>query len=89
MGCSIAWRLRDVCAIWVFRALRWQTSERGSGHGTDTFKLAGYLMNTIGLSEEATLQTIASHYNGRCPTPYNERELARKVSEAATKMRAR
>ena len=70
-------------------ALRWQTSERGSGHGTDTFKLAGYLMNTIGLSEEATLQTIASHYNGRCPTPYNDRELARKVSEAATKMRAR
>ncbi len=36
-------------------AMRWQTSERGQGHGTDTFKLAGYLMHTLGLSEPAAL----------------------------------
>ena len=70
-------------------AMRWQTSERGQGHGTDTFKLAGYLMNTIGLSEAAALSVMSNHYNPRCPSPYNDRELARKVSEAATKMRAR
>lgn len=68
-------------------AMRWQTSERGSGHGTDTFKLAGYLMHTIGLSEAAALSVMSSHYNPRCPTPYSERELERKVTEAATKMR--
>ena len=70
-------------------ALRWQTSERGQGHGTDTFKLAGYLMNRIGLSEGAALAVMTQHYNPRCPNPYNDRELARKVSEAATKMRTR
>lgn len=68
--------------------LRWQTSERGSGHGTDTWKLAGYLMHTLGLSEVATYDAIATHYNPRCPTPYGERELLRKVNEAATKRRA-
>ena len=70
-------------------AMRWQTSERGQGHGTDTFKLAGYLMHTLGLSEPAALLVMSQHYNPRCPNPYNDRELARKVSEAATKMRAR
>ena len=68
-------------------ALKWQTAERGSGHGTDTFKLAGYLIHTMGLSEGAALATMRNHYNPRCPTPYTERELERKVNEAATKSR--
>ncbi|MFO0622247.1 MAG: bifunctional DNA primase/polymerase [Polyangia bacterium] len=68
--------------------VKWQTSERGSGHGTDTWKLAGYLIHTLGLSEASAYDAIARHYNPRCPTPYGERELWRKVSEAATKRRA-
>ncbi len=68
-------------------ALKWQTAERGSGHGTEAWKLAGYLIHTMGLSEGAALATMLNHYNPRCPTPYSERELERKVSEAATKSR--
>lgn len=67
----------------------WQTSERGQGHGTDTFKLAGYLLNTVGLSEAAALEILVRDYNPRCPNPYSEAELHRKVTEAATKIRSR
>lgn len=70
-------------------AHKWQVSERGAGQGTDTFKLCGYLLHTLGLSPEETYRVVATHYNPRCPQPYAEPELLRKVQQAATQMRDR
>lgn len=69
-------------------ALRWQVSERGQGQGTDTFKLAGYLVHRIGLSEPAAFTVLWNYYNGRCPEPYSEQLLRRKVEQAATQIRS-
>lgn len=70
-------------------ALRWQLAERGFGQGTETFKLAGYLIHRIGLSPHDAYDVIALHYNPRCLQPYGEPALRRKVAEAAYKIRNR
>jgi hypothetical protein len=70
-------------------ALTWQVSERGQGQGTDTFKLAGYLLHSLGLDPESAYRVLAHTYNPRCPQPYGEAELRRKVQQAATVMRDR
>ena len=70
-------------------ALKWQVNERGAGQGTDTFKLCGFLLNSLGLSPAETFRIVATHYNPRCPTPYSEPELLRKVEQAATQIRDR
>jgi hypothetical protein len=70
-------------------ALKWQVNERGAGQGTDTFKLCGFLLHTLGLSPDAAFRIVADHYNPRCPHPYSEPELLRKVQQAATQMRDR
>lgn len=70
-------------------ARKWQVNERGQGQGTDAFKLAGFLLHTLGLTAEATYQVMASEYNPRCPQPYAEAELRRKVEQARSVMRDR
>lgn len=70
-------------------AEEWQVSERGHGQGTDTFKLAGYLIHTIGLSEQAAFEVMWEHYNPRCREPYTEALLRRKAEQAATQIRSR
>ena len=70
-------------------ALRWQVSDRGAGQGTDTFKLAGYLLHCIGLTEPAAFDVMWDHYNQRCPEPYTEDLLRRKVQQANTAIRNR
>ncbi|MFO0580504.1 MAG: bifunctional DNA primase/polymerase [Polyangia bacterium] len=68
---------------------KWQVNERGKGQGTDTFKLAGMLLFNLGLTPEQTYAVIECWYNRRCPQPYTEPELRRKVQEAAIKIRDR
>jgi len=51
-------------------ALKWQTAERGSGHGSEAWKLAGYLLHRLGLSERAAFAVMRDHWNTRCPIPY-------------------
>lgn len=68
---------------------RWQVNERSQGHGTDTFKLAGMLLFSIGLPVEDAAALMLRYYNPRCPHPYTEPELRRKVLEAALKLRDR
>lgn len=68
---------------------RWQVNQRGQGQGTDTFKLAGMLLFSLGLTPEQTYAVLELWYNRRCPQPYTEPELRRKVHEAASKLRDR
>lgn len=79
-------RRRQARAIGLCRT--WQVSDRGNGHGTDTFKLAGYLVHEIQLTEQEALDILLSVYNPRCPQPYPEALLQRKVSQAAHLMRS-
>ena len=63
-------------------ARRWRICEESEGRGTQTFKLAQFLLVELGLDAETTYQTLATEYNPRLPQPYNEALLRRKVSEA-------
>ena len=63
-------------------ARRWRICEESEGRGTQTFKLAQFLLVELGLDAETTYQILATEYNPRLPQPYNEALLRRKVSEA-------
>lgn len=67
----------------------WQTQERGCGQGTDTFKLAGRLLFALGMSADDAFEIMRSVYNPRCPEPYTDAELRRKVDQAAANIRDR
>jgi len=70
-------------------AQTWQVNERGNGQGTDTFRLAGRLIHGLTIPREEALQILREYYNPRCPEPYSEELLARKVEQAATQIRDR
>ncbi len=54
----------------------------GSGGSTTTFVLAQKLVLGFGLSEDATYRLMQG-WNSRCSPPWDERELRRKISQAA------
>ncbi len=70
-------------------AQKWQVNERGNGQGTDTFRLAGRLIHGLTIPREEALRILREDYNPRCPEPYTEELLARKVDQAATQIRDR
>jgi|JI6StandDraft_1071083.scaffolds.fasta_scaffold04895_3 hypothetical protein len=70
-------------------AQTWQVNERGNGQGTDTFRLAGRLIHGLTIPREEALRILREDYNPRCPEPYTEELLARKVDQAATQIRDR
>lgn len=59
----------------------------GANGSRATFLAAAKVLHGFDLTEDETLMLMASEYNPRCRPPWSDRELARKVHEAATKGR--
>lgn len=68
---------------------RFEVHPRGEGQGTATFKLAAILLNNFGMSAGEAFELLRAEYSPRCPQPYSDAELLRKVTEAAEKRRTR
>lgn len=60
----------------------------GQGGSTVTFSAAARILHGFALSEAEALAVLRDHFNPRCEPPWTERELARKVRDAAARAQA-
>lgn len=61
---------------------------QGANGSRATFVVAAKLVHGFELSQEQAFDLLAEEYNPRCSPPWSERDLRRKVNEAADKGRA-
>lgn len=76
--------LRDRASVYLARC---EPAIAGQNGHAVTFAVAARLLHRVGLTEAEALDLMLREYNPRCSPPWSERELRRKVREAATKTR--
>lgn len=74
---------RRALARAIGAARKWQTFDESEGRGTQTFKLAQFLLLECALSTDACFAVLWHEWNPRLPQPYSEPLLRRKVLEAS------
>lgn len=62
---------------------KWQTFDESEGRGTQTFRLALFLLRECALSTQDAFDLLRNEWNPRLPQPYSEALLRRKVLEAS------